>query len=799
MLDWITAFCVVAILILVGSLAAALLIAGSLVGVVTGILLFITLIDSLIWAHNRLMHVFQAFDTHMLQWPHVRRVSYFGMRWTFRAALFLGTPLVSYTYWYVYWDNAGVPDAHIILDWQPLQIGHITDARGEVMIRMTDANGEYRHVVHYEQIPEQVRNAFISAEDGDFWDNDGWEYQRTLIAATKVASSHRLQGGSTITQQVVRRVDPFIVDLARKERGNKLMVDNILTRSLAAWKGRAAANRSVRKWPEIKHAVWMQRNLEEHFRVIGVNDPRLEAKKIILTTYLNMVYFSHGVYGVDYAAQFFFQKDLKDLSVPEAALLASLLPAPDIYINDAPGMIWRRNQVLMRMAKHGYLTKHQLDVAIAAPLGLDIRLANTKTQAPAAVNTTFRELTKIGRPQGQLLRGNVQIRTTIRMDIQKIVTEAVHHGLYGDGMKGSGFAGRYPETEIPQAAVVVLGTHGEVLAMSGGDITDPAHQYNAHMQLNRVFSKEQPGSTIKIVDGMAAMAAGFTPDTLVSDAPISVRMGNGTYKAISNYESDRLGIAPLREFSARSVNTAYMHLMHDMVGHTPEAAVEADLLRQRLGHPVDPGAAFMLRWAEYMGVETPLQPYISTVLGGSDVTIMDMANVIHSAGTGKRAVPYIISRITDNDGHVLYENNGHLTDLPVPPEQVEMLQELLYGNVRLPKGTGHSLDTAEFGIEVAGKTGTSNDWRDAWYCGYTQNGLFIAVHVGYDDNKPMPGEGLAIWRRASGGWIALPIFREIVARCYGPGRPMGMPQPMPDPVKNGVNAYLANAYHIPAK
>jgi len=740
--------------------------------------------------------------------PHRRWVRRHPVLTMAAAGLVAVTTVAGYGLWYIYLSGGDEPDPGVVLRYEPPAIGHITDARGEVYFRMAT---EYRVPVAFDAIPEHVRNAFIAAEDKDYWTHSGWNWGRTAVATWKAFTTrmfgYRPQGASAIPQQVARKLYPALVDMVHRERGDEPLVQALPVRVLALAKGQVFANRTARKWREIRYAVRMQDGLERHFHTAGHPHPYRAAKEAILGAYLNMAYFGHGVYGVQYAAQFYFGKELRDLTVEEAAFLASLLPAPNRYAaldGNPDAMRARRDEVLRRMGDNGFLAPDAHRAS--GPVRLNVRPAAVKTAAPAAVNyALLRDLPSAGQTQGDLLKGRIQVRTTLRMDVQRIVNRAAHHGLYGNGTKGSGWAGRYPGTPIPQIAVVVLGPSGEMLAVHGGEVRDTAYRFNAHMQLNRALALQQPGSTIKIVDNLAAVMAGFTPDTWISDAPISVCMRRGNdgrcidTKQVANYENEHHGSLPLREWSARSVNTPYMRLMKDMVGAVPEAQAEGALLREKLGRPVDPGAAWMLKWARETGITTPLQPYISTVLGASDVTVLEMANVIRAVDTGTRTAPYLVDRVTADDGLVLYEHAPSLVPLPVPPEKLAQAQALLYGNVRLPEGTGHSLDTAEFGIEVAGKTGTSNDWRDAWYVGYTHGGIYVAVHVGYDDNRPMPGEGLPIWRRASGGWVALPVFREILEQCYGPGKPLGIPPEMPEAVKADVNAYLAKTYPKLAK
>jgi membrane peptidoglycan carboxypeptidase len=186
------------------------------------------------------------------------------------------------------------------------------------------------------------------------------------------------------------------------------------------------------------------------------------------------------------------------------------------------------------------------------------------------------------------------------------------------------------------------------------------------------------------------------------------------------------------------------------------------------------------------------------VIGSNGVSVADMAEVIRTACTGTRTQPYIVSHISDRGGKEVHTGTGHVRPFPVPPEKLELVQSLLRGNIRLPRGTGRSLvDTAKFPIQIMGKTGTSNDHRDAWFCGctYGSQGRSIAVWVGYDDfGKSLPNEGLPLFKKATGGAVAGPIAKAFFAQVYGEGKPLGKPPSMPDSIEEAIDTYRARAY-----
>lgn len=711
---------------------------------------------------------------------HVRR--------TVKAAALLAA-IAAYPTWYIYIDTSDVPQSRTLIEWRPAQIGYVLDRNGLVTIRLATA---YRENIRSEQVPEIVRQALVSAEDKRFWSHDGWDWQATARAALRdlIRSSKAPEkGASTITQQVTKNI--YLEDWRLRERGEELLVDNALTRLARFVKGSAWVNRRVRKVREIKYAVRLERGLTNHFietrpksrtfreliwyDVLGQYDGRTKAKEYILGSYANLVYLGHGVYGVSYGARFYFGKDMEALTADEAAFLASIIPAPAQYgrTEEEPAIraeqVARRNAVLDRMAENGYLDASRLDVLKARPLILQPPRLKTKTEEPAVVSTALEEMQFLGYSQSDIYAGRVRVHLTADRHIQAIVNAAALDGIYGtDSPTMPGYVNQFGTRDgtHPQIAVVVLGNrNADILAEFGGIYDERLHNYTLYNRA--IHAKRQPGSTMKGIVVATAVMAGKTPDDPVTDTPIFVNMG-GWQKPVKNYDGRYLGVIPFREAVAQSRNVPILRLVRDELG----------------------GPQPLIEWAKTLGIESPLDPYISTALGASSVTLLEMTNAYRGLATGIRATPHIIGAVTASSGTTVYRAPTEEHALPIPPERLELMQELLRGTVRLPSGTARSLDTSNFPIQVMGKTGTSNSFRDAWFiCStYGPDGVTVGVWVGYDDfSAPLAN-------RATGGSVALPVAREILLALYGPAGILGDPPKFPQRIEERIDAYRAKHY-----
>lgn len=784
----------------VGAVAAGMALA--MVGTVYGVLV---LSKSLNWAISaaeyvsvRLARVFR---------PLVPIHRWLGRRPWVRAAVYTSfTPVLAavavagYLTWYVYLDESDVPDVNVVLNWQPPQIGRINDRNGRIIMRA--AKNEYREMVTWEELPQVMRDALVAAEDKRLFSHDGWDLLATARAGAKALTTSilhfRRQGASTIPQQDVRRVYPQLQDWVRRQKGSDLLVDNILTRLVAMEKGPVWTNNVIRKGREIKYAVRTEEGLTKHL------GSRRLAKEELLTVYANVVYFGHGVYGVKYAARFFLDKDLKDLDAADAAFLASLIPAPDAYgrltddDQDMGDKVTRRNAVLDRMSWNGFITSDRVRYLKRHPIRLVVPDLRQKTEAPAVVNAAMREMEEGGYTQHHLHRGDINLDLTTDTAIQNAVNVAAWRGINGDpAAKIAGFKGRFKvRGPLPQVAFVVLDNRtGAILAMHGGFVGDD-HRYNYATYNRAIDAHRQPGSTFKIVDLVAATMVGMTPDSIVMDVDAYVNMGDGTFKKVGNYDGKRKGPITLRLATAESRNLAYLNMMREQVGRTPQAFVDAALLKASIGHPVEPGVAEAIRWAREMGIKSNLDPYISTVLGANGITPLELANALRTVCSGVQAEPYLINRVTDRTGAVIYEHRPQTKPFPMPHDKLEFAHELLRGNILLQTGTAHSLDTSEFPIQLMGKTGTSNDHRDAWFagCTYGRSGITAVSWVGYDDfSMSLPHDG-PLYSRASGGAVALPLVRDFFLQVYGAGKPLGDPPQMPPEIAERIKAASEKIY-----
>jgi penicillin-binding protein 1A len=244
------------------------------------------------------------------------------------------------------------------------------------------------------------------------------------------------------------------------------------------------------------------------------------------------------------------------------------------------------------------------------------------------------------------------------------------------------------------------------------------------------------------------------------DDPVAVALGRGRWKLIRNYDRRFLGAIPLREAMARSRNAATVWLAQKV------------------------GMSSVLEAAAELGIETPLQRYLSTAIGGSEVTLLELANAYRTMATGLRVRSHILQDVRDRDGLVLREWHETSVALDQAVWPLPLLQEALRGVVRFPDGTAHALDGAALPVAVMGKTGTTNGFRDAIFVGssYGPGGLTVAVRIGFDDGRSL-GTG------ETGARLAVPVFREIMGLVYTRGL-AGTPPRFPASLEAGIDAYL---------
>ncbi len=696
-----------------------------------------------------------------------------GSAWLGRILLFVAAPIALLLLLlsagfihYVYFDRSGLPDIERFLRFEPPTTGRVYDARGKVLIELAR---EYRRVVSYDEVPEILRQAVLAAEDKNFFSHSGVEYRslprvvqktvmHSLAAWWKGDGGFRLifpQGGSTLTQQLVRGY--FLQERTSLEAGDILFREGLIPRLLSVGLGGRATNKLLRKLEEIRLALWLE---EEMCRRYGSKE---QAKRQIFARAASFHYMGNGRYGLAAASEYYFDKPLSSYTPEdggEAALLAGIIKSPGVYapIPDDPRPLRRRNEILALMARNGYITESLAKRCQAEPVCVAAH-SPVKTYAPAAIESVFDELKQHGADRfgiEDLFQGRITVLSTIDEQIQTIVNEALENGL-------AQYEKRHPRAKsYIQGSVVVLGNaDAAILAEAGGRQVFNGRDAR-YYDYNRVTqSLRQPGSAWKPIVYLAAFLHGLDLTTTVPDEPIGVSMGaDRGVKWISNYDNKFQGLIPIRQALAESRNAAAVWITREI------------------------GLDNVIRTARQLGIRTPLQPYISTALGASEVRLLELAGAYRAIASGVLAEPYVIDRVTDASGAVLYAAASEAR--PIDFSELSMIQEGLRGVIRLPDGTAHSLvDGSEFPIPVMGKTGTTSGFRDALFVGstYGMGGITVAVRIGFDDNRTLGG-------KETGGRAALPIFREIMLRIYR-DKLVGPAPPFPRETEEGIDEYLA--------
>ena len=673
---------------------------------------------------------------------------------------------------HVYHDRARLPDPEPFVRFEVPAIGHVYDAHGRPLIALAR---EYRLISTYEDIPPIVRHAILAAEDKRFFSHNGVDYGSVPRVVSRIRMGTLLarlvrtpvdeadspaifpQGGSTITQQLVR--GHFLKALTAGENSRALRGTGQLTRSVSYVLGARNANMLARKVEEMRLSIWIEQDMTRRF------GSKRRAKEEILARYASYVYMGNGQYGFATAAQYYFGRPLATFTAADAdkaALLAGIPKSPRDYAPSAADratVLRRRNQTLTLMARNGFLTADALAAAVGRPIQVAARRrGRIATEAPAVVAHVLEELAVGGVARGleDLLQGRIQVYSTVDARVQQVANEALEHGLLA-------YEARHPiARELVQGSVVVLANgDARILAEAGGRRSYRGRPAG-YSDFNRVTgSFRQPGAAIKPIVYLAAFRHGdFDLETLVPDEPIEVPDGEGT-KWIANYDGRFKGMIPVRQALAESRNAA------------------AVWITRRIG--IDS----VLRASERLGVRTPLHGYVATALGASEMSLLELANAYRTIASGVLAQPYVIRRVVHaSAGAAADPDADRPRPVAVGDEALLLIQEGLRSVVRLPGGTAHALDSGRFPIAVMGKTGTTNEFRDALFVGstYGSGGITVAVRIGFDDNR-------SLGARETGARVALPIFREVMLRVYQDG--LAGPAPgFPPALEARITVYL---------
>ncbi len=674
--------------------------------------------------------------------------------------LLLATALIHH----VYFDRSSLPDLEPFIRFEPPTTGMVYDAQGKVLIELV---GEYRKVVSYDDVPVILRQAILAAEDKNFFSHSGVEYralprviQKTVVRSLSEwwkGGGFRLllpQGGSTLTQQLVRGY--FLQDLTSRETGDILFSKGLAPRLVSAVLGVPATNKLFRKLEEARLALWLEKEMRRRY---GSQE---RAKREIFARSASFLYLGNGRYGYAAASEYYFGKPLSGYTQEDAgkaALLAGITKSPKDYapVSGDPRPLRRRNQILALMVRNGYIPEGLAKRCQAEPV-LVAPHSQIKTHAPAAIENVLDELKHHGESRfgfEDLIQGRISVQSTLDERVQTIVNEALEQGL-------ALYEQRHPRAKgLVQGSVVVLrNADAAILAETGGRqvYKDRDTRYSDY---NRVTgSLRQPGSAWKPLVYLAAFRRGMDLGTTVPDEPIEVPQGtDGDVKWIANYDNLFKGPIPIRQALAESRNAVAVWITREI------------------------GLDGVIRTARELGIRTPLQPYITTALGASEVRLMELAGVYRAMASGSLAEPHIIDRVIDASGEVLYKTPRPVRE--INSAALSLIQEGLRGVVRLPDGTAHSLDGRDFPIPVMGKTGTTSDFRDALFVGstYGPEGITVAVRIGFDD-------GRTLGATETGARTALPIFREIMLSVYQ-NQLMGSAPQFPHEIEERIDAYLA--------
>jgi len=671
-----------------------------------------------------------------------------------------------------------LPQVDALEAYRPSSITELYDDQGKVIGSFAL---QRRVVVGYDDFPPVLRDALVSIEDKDFYTHSGINFWRIVGAAYRdIESGGKVQGASTLTMQLARNLF--------------LSPD--------------------RRW---------QRKVQEAMLAIQIE--RRFTKPQIFTLYANQIALGHGVFGFEAASEFYFSKPAKQLTLPEAAMLAGLPKGPSYYspINHPDRAQKRRNLVINAMLEDGKITAAQANDARSAPLALHLA-HDPNSLAPYFVEEIRRYLeNKFG--TDQVHEGGLKVYTSLDVELQRAANQAVLDGLAAyerrHGWKGHlenvvaeggvldkyfhpdwddepevngyihalvtsagpGIAtlkfGRYTaalgqpdvawtQHKLPDilktgdicyvkivslsangaarvsleqdsgaegALLAIDNTTGAIKAMVGGRDFNTSKFDRATQALRQVGSSFKPYVYTTVIDG------GASPDDTILDEPISFDTPSGPYTP-HNYDEKFEGIITLRRALAQSRNIPALKLANNV------------------------GIKSVIDYAERFGVTSKMPPYLPVALGSAEITLMEQTSAYSVfPNDGVRVSPRYITRVTDYEGRVLEEDFPEVKD--VISERTARIMTSMLREVVL-HGTG--IAAAKLPFPVAGKTGTTNDFTDAWFVGFTPT-MTCGVWVGYDEKK-------SLGAKETGAHAALPIWMNFMTVAMK-GKDVGDFQPSP--------------------
>ena len=551
---------------------------------------------------------------------------------------------------------------------------------------------ENRELVPLDEVPGHTINAVIATEDADFWEHRGVNWRAiTRAFANNVKAGEITSGASTITQQLVKQV---------------VLKDN--TRSYQ------------RKLREAYYATQLEQRLN---------------KAQILSEYLNLAYFGHGVYGIGTAAEYYFDKPVADIDVVQSAMLAGMIRAPNANdpIRRPDQALARRNIVLRQMRDEGYITTPQLKKWRKSGLRLDVakRPPAGKSFFVTYVTELLKRQPALGATRQEraeaILRGGLTIRTTLHPGLQKAAKKAIRSVL--------------PSIDGPQAAVTAVDPRsGEILAIGVGPkpFGKGKNRSSVTPAVRGLGSPtgRQPGSAFKVFQLVAALEDGISP-AYTFNAQSRYRFTetecNPPDYEPGNYADASLGVLDMAQATAKSSNTYFAHL-EDLTG--PERLVEV---------------------AQRMGITSDLAPYCSTVLGTEEVFGLDMAAAYGTlANNGEHCTPFAITEVLDRRGRTLLRN------APTCTQAVQRdIAATATGLLRGPIEFGTAALNGQIGRPAAGKTGTTDNYGNAWFTGFVPQ-LSASSWVGYPARTKTLYDGRCSGGRVTGGCLPTMIWSKFM-------------------------------------
>ena len=727
----------------------------------------------------------------------------------FSIAAIAGIAVIALVFW-VY--DRDLPDYDTLSNYEPATLSRVYSGQGAVIAEFAR---ERRIFTPIDEVPEVVKNAFISAEDKNFYLHtgvDGFGVVKAMVDnVRRVQLGQRLRGASTITQQVIK---------------NFLLAED------------SAVERKIKEF---------------------ILSSRIEgalSKDQILELYLNEIFLGQNAYGVTAAARRYFGRTLEELRPQDAAYLAALPKAPSSYhpVRQRETAIGRRNYVLEEMAQNGHLTREEAEAAKASPLAT-LQSGEIESKLPRVAKTNYftdevrRQLSdRLGE---NLYEGGLAIRATIDPKLQALAERALRTKLESWDRAKGGYRGpldqlenvspdnvedwrkKLAEAEAPRdiegwmpAVVTVVGKNGIRIGVEGVEDDADGHYINLadvrdwarprlegerlgatpkkpsdvwtvgdvilvtelkkddgsfdrwsmrqvpelqggfmamdpatgrvlalvggfsyeHSVFNRATqARRQPGSSFKPFVYAAALDSGYSPATIVLDAPVVVEQAGGAWKP-KNYSNKFYGPSPLRLGIEKSRNLMTVRLAQDV------------------------GMSVIADYAERFGVYDDMPAHLSFSLGAGETTLYRMVAAYGMfANGGRRVEPTLVDRIQDRRGRTIYRHDARICEdctaeerqsvepWPVPTARRIMDRVTAFQLVSMMEGVatrGTAARLSSLGVPVAGKTGTTNDAKDAWFVGFTPN-LVAGCFVGYDNPRPM-GKG------GTGGGMCAPIFEDFM-------------------------------------